>query len=368
MSTDEKVLVTNSGKQKADKNREAVLKSIRFEKPDYIPMSFVINTASWNAYPHEALFELMESHPFLFPDFIRPQAPFVPTHLNVAQKDKPYRDDWGCLWQTTMDGITGTVTGHPLDDWTKFGTYQIPDPKVCMGIGPVDWAKERSRIARLKEEGRLTMEGLRHGHTFLQISDIRGYENVIFDMQDEEPMLQVLLDEIVKFNTYIIQQYADMGVDILTYAEDLGMQCGPMLSPDNFREYILPCYQKMLRPAKEKGILVHMHSDGDIRTLAPMLLECGMDVLNLQDLVNGIGWIKENLAGRVCVELDIDRQKITPFGTEQEVDRLILEEVKELGSRQGGLMMVYGLYPGVPFKNVKALMDAMEKYAFYYAG
>ena len=28
--------------------------------------------------------------------------------------------------------------------------------------------------------------------------------------------------------------------------------------------------------------------------------------------------------------------------------------------------MVYGLYGGVPPENVKAVMDAMEKYAFYY--
>ena len=30
-------------------------------------------------------------------------------------------------------------------------------------------------------------------------------------------------------------------------------------------------------------------------------------------------------------------------------------------------MMIYGLYPGVPLENVRALMDAMEKYAAYYA-
>lgn len=347
-------------------NRDAVLKSIRFERPDFIPMIFSVQPSCWETYPQEALLELMESHPLLFPDFKRPELPYIPQYANVARKDEPYTDDWGCLWETTMNGITGTVTKHPLDSWDKFPNYQIPDPKKCMGIGAIDWAQEREHIAKLKREGQLTIKGLRHGHTFLQISDIRGYQNTIFDMQDEEPLIRDLLHKIVEFNTYIIQQYADMGVDVLTYAEDLGMQSGPMLSPGNFRDYILPCYQHMLRPAKEKGILVHMHSDGDIRTLAPMLMECGMDVLNLQDLVNGIDWIKQNLKGKVCIDLDIDRQLITPFGSPKEVDQLVLDEVKELGSKQGGLMMIYGLYPGVPLQNAKALMDAMEKYAFYY--
>ena len=76
--------------------------------------------------------------------------------------------------------------------------------------------------------------------------------------------------------------------------------------------------------------------------------------------------IKDNLKNKVCIELDVDRQKITTFGTPKDIDRLIREEVSTLGSREGGLMMVFGLYPGTPLENVKALMDAMEKYAFYF--
>ena len=51
----------------ACKHRETVLKAIRYEKPDYIPMNFVINLAYWNTCEHEALCDLMEAHPFLFP-------------------------------------------------------------------------------------------------------------------------------------------------------------------------------------------------------------------------------------------------------------------------------------------------------------
>jgi hypothetical protein len=87
----------------------------------------------------------------------------------------------------------------------------------------------------------------------------------------------------------------------------------------------------------------------------------------LQDLVNGLDWIAERLAGQVCIDLDIDRQSITPYGRPAQVDALVREAVEKLGSRQGGLMMIYGLYPGVPLENAKALMDAMERYTAYYA-
>jgi len=28
--------------------------------------------------------------------------------------------------------------------------------------------------------------------------------------------------------------------------------------------------------------------------------------------------------------------------------------------------MIYGLYPGIPLENIKAVMDAMERYAAFY--
>ena len=145
------------------------------------------------------------------------------------------------------------------------------------------------------------------------------------------------------------------------------MQIGPMLSPEHFKKYIKPSYRRIVRPAQEAGCVIHMHSDGDIRALVEDLIEVGFDVLNLQDLVNGIDWIKDNLAGKVCVDLDIDRQQITYGGTPEQIDALIREEVQKIGSKEGGLMMIYGLYPGVPLGNARALMDAMERYMGYFS-
>lgn len=121
-----------------------------------------------------------------------------------------------------------------------------------------------------------------------------------------------------------------------------------------------------MEPAFRKGIPIHMHSDGDIRLLTEALLSLPISVLNLQDLVNGLDWIKKNLCGRICIELDIDRQVITPYHSPKQIRELIRSEVTSLGSKQGGLMMIYGLYPGVPLENINSLMNAMEDYAFYY--
>ncbi len=348
---------------------ENYLKAVRFEKPDYIPMTFSINGACWHHYEQERLFELMEAHPFLFPNYRRPEGVYTPALGSNQRKDTPYTDDFGCIWTTTDDGITGTVTGHPLSDWDAFDEWKkhIPDPNKCMGIGAVDWEAEKKHIASDRLRGGLSARGLRHGHTFMQLCDIRGYENVLFDMTDGEPRFLELLDIVALFNQYIVDKYVSLGVGQMGYAEDLGMQSGPMVPPALFVKYLKPVYKRFMAPAVEKGLIVHMHSDGDIRTLADELVDSGVTILNLQDLVNGIDWIKEKYAGKICIDLDIDRQRVTRFGSPADVDALIREEVVKLGSKAGGLMMIYGMYPDIPLENAKALMDAMETYAMYYS-
>jgi uroporphyrinogen decarboxylase len=344
-----------------------LLKAIHFERPDYIPMTFHINDACYNAYPREALLDLMEEHRFLFPDFVRPLFPAQPDYLPNAHAACPYTDSFGCVWKTVMDGLTGTVVGHPLEDWEAFAHYKMPDPNTSNGLMNIDWDKERERIRYAKEAGNVIYGGLRHGHTFLQLCDLRGYENVLIDMLEEEPNLLALIEQLEQFNMALVNRYIDMGCEIITYAEDLGMGSGPMLSPALFRRYIKPSYERLMKPARDKNIVIHMHSDGDIRALIDDLIDDGINVINLQDLINGIDWIAERLAGKICVDLDIDRQQITTLGFPEQIDRLIYDEVTKIGRKEGGLTMIYGLYPGVPLKNIKALMDSMEKYAFHYS-
>ena len=347
-------------------DRQTLLKAIRFEKPDYIPMTFHINAACWNHYDQNALLDLMGAHPFLFPDFQRPAVPMELEFDANARADQPYTDDFGCVWQTAMDGIVGSVHTHPLADIGKYASYRFPDPEKSMGLGPVDWNAFEAEVARQKAMGLMTYGDLRHGHTFQQLCDIRGYMDALMDLSDEEPEVLDLLERLCRFNLAQINHFLKADVDIVRIPEDLGMQVGPMISPSLFREYIKPLYQRMLEPVRKAGKIIHMHSDGDIRSLVDDIIEGGVDIINLQDLVNGLDWIGEKFRGRTCVDLDIDRQKITPFGTPAEIDAHVRHCIETVGCPDGGLMMIYGLYPGVPLENVKALMDAMTKYACFY--
>ncbi len=342
---------------------ENTLRAIRFERPDHIPVTFWINPACWHHYPPDALRQLMAGHPLLFPSF----EPEPPALAPWERTGAPYIDAWGCTWETTEDGITGSVVRHPLANWGALESFAPPDPDKSNGMGPIDWSAIEKKVRQIRRKDEHAVGSLEHGHTFLRLSYLRGYERLLYDMADGAPQLRHLIEMVATFSLGIVQRYVDLGVTMMRYPEDLGMQRGPMLAPAHFRDYIKPVYERLMAPARQAGCLVHMHSDGDIRDLVNDLVVSGVDALNLQDLVNGIDWIAAHLKGRVCIDLDIDRQSITRFGRPAQIDALIREEIEKLGSPRGGLMMIYGLYPGVPLENVKALMDALERYATFYA-
>ncbi len=344
--------------------RMNLLKAIHFDHPDSIPMIFHVNDSCWHHYNNEELYCLMASHPVLFPDLSSFENTTNPEFPDYARKNHLFIDPWGCKWQTNDDGIIGAVIEHPLETWDEFEKYNPPDPGKTTHWSPINWGEAASSKSSVGFFKSLNSADIGHGHTFLKLIDIHGYENSILDMADEKPEILQLLDMITEFNLGLVNRYIKkVGVEFLGYAEDLGMEIGPMLSPSMFRKYILPAYKQILKPAADAGIITHMHSDGDLKTLHTDLLSLNLHILNLQDLVNGIDWIRDNLKGKICIDLDIDRQKITVNGTPAEIHELIDYEISQLNDPAGGLTMIYGLYPGVPVENITALMDAMEEHA-----
>jgi hypothetical protein len=104
-----------------------------------------------------------------------------------------------------------------------------------------------------------------------------------------------------------------------------------------------------------------MHTDGCIVPIIGDLIECGVGILNPQDLVNGLDNLARLAKGRVSMDLDVDRQSVTAFGTPDEIRRHIAECAERLGSPTGGLSMVYGAYGGTPVENVEAVLIGMQE-------
>jgi len=271
-------------------------------------------------------------------------------------------------WLFEYDGIEGQAVEHPLADWANFDGYQAPDPMRHSDreFDAYDWPKFRERIAEQRAAGKKTLGALVHGYFLMRLWYLRGFENLMIDIATDEPLLAELCEMLTRRNEAIVRQFIEAGVDVVHFGEDIGTQTASILSPAHFRKWIVPAYKRLMGPVKDAGLIVDTHSDGYILELVDMLLECGCDVLNPQDLCNGIDNIARTMKGRCCIKLDIDRQKIMPFGTRRDVRALIEEEVRKLGASEGGLQFICGIVPPTPAENVDALCEALEEFRTYW--
>ena len=341
-----------------------LLKTVHFDFPSYIPVIFHINLACWDHYDRQVLADLVRLHPHLFPSGV---PDFVVQHKEVPYEEwcdsrHLWTDPWVCVWQTTMSGFVGTVVHHPIENLASIDTYSAPDPDKTTHWYPVTWKKGESPTGgSIGFFDCLPSGEIGHGHTFLKLIDILGYEKAIYALYDEPKELHTLLDMITEFNLGLVErfiEYAD--VKWMGYAEDLGMQIGPMLSPDLFARHILPAYERIMRPAAEHGCIIHMHSDGDVRDLMPLLRTLPINVFNIQDTVNTVDWIAQNLKGKVAIDLDIDRQNITQQDDANKARAYLSEVMQKMYDPAGGLIITYGLYPGTPVNIIGMMMDFFE--------
>ncbi|NLG26123.1 MAG: hypothetical protein GX558_12255 [Clostridiales bacterium] len=342
--------------------RENYLRNARFQRPEWIPVSVHINESMWTRYGAE-LSEVIARHPALFPGGPRDAARLLPYDRETFfDTGKTRRDAWGCLWGYPVDGMDGIVVEEPLADWANFDDYRFPDPETENDRQPRDWAAEARAIALRRGAGRLTYGSLAHGFMLLRITYLRGFENAMLDFMDDEPNLARLIRGIEAHSRHIVSRYLGMGVDVMEFPEDLGTQQSLIVSPATMRKWILPVYRRLMEPVRRAGCLVGFHSDGRVLEILGELIDAGVDIVNPQDLVNGIDDLAREVKGRACIRLDVDRQKIIPFGTRREIEELIEEEVRKLGSPEGGLEMIVGVYPPTPPENLDALCQALTKY------
>jgi uroporphyrinogen decarboxylase len=337
--------------------RANFLRNASLEGHTHIPALIAISGASWLEDP-DGLRAVTTRYPQLFPEGGKEPPPSETLRAAIGERV----DEWGCRWRYDLPGLDGIVIEEPLSEWDNLRKWQPPEPSL----------PDQATLDALKADqdaNRLAIGSVgEHGFFFMRLYYLRGFENLMIDVATEDPRLDELVTTIEGYHAPITQAYVRTGVDLLAFADDLGTQKACMLSPAQFRRWLLPTYRRLFAPARQAGIHVYLHADGYFIDVAEPLLETGVSIVNPQDLVNGIGPIAETFKGRACILLDVDRQTILPYGSQSDVRDLIREEVLALGSPAGGLAFVAGIYPPTPAANVEALCRALMEHRTYWAG
>jgi hypothetical protein len=333
---------------------------MRFERPAWIPATVSILPATW--FKHgEALEAVVLRHPKLFPTY-RPGG-FKKIGLDRSYKKGRWTDAWGVVWDNLVEGMAAipVESEAPLRDWATLDRYHPPDPlRVDDHGNPVDWERRAQGVVRAKQNGGLAAGGMIHGFMYMRLFYLRGFENFMMDVATRDPRLGRLIEMVLKHNVALVDKYLEIGVEILHAGDDLGMQTSLPISPADWRRYLKPCFAAIFGPCRDRGVYGYLHTDGHILEIIPDLAECGVNVINPQIRANGLEGLVRVAKGKVCINLDLDRQ-LFPFATPEEVRAHVREAKQALHLPEGGLMLTAECAPDVPLKNIEAICQAIEE-------
>lgn len=328
--------------------KDDYLKIVNRQGNGFIFSRVIVNSVIWERNP--AYFEKIKSE---VPNISFEMAKKIPQRA----EENIWVDKWGCKWHYPGQYLDGLVIESPLNDWDKFENYNLPDPEDYF-----DWDSLSENVKRAREQNITAEVSIEHGFLFLKLTYLRGFENFMFDIADNKKELYKLRDRIVEYWIQVVTRIIECGVDKIVFADDLGLQKSLPVKPAKWREFLKPAFGKIFKLCKENNVIVYLHTDGYVVDIIPDLIEAGVDILNVQDFVNGLDAIAHSAKGKVCIDLDIDRTKLTTFGKPEEIETHIYNCIKTLGSREGGLTAVYGAYPPTPPENITQVAVSLNKY------
>jgi len=172
---------------------------------------------------------------------------------------------------------------------------------------------------------------------------LAGMEKLLVDMMLETEYVVPLFEACAEFQTQIGLRLIEKGVDAIWFGDDFGTQQSLIMDQETFRTQLKPVYTKMIDrfKASNPDIIPILHCDGAVAELLDDIREIGFEIFNPvqpgvpghlpEDMKNGFG-------NKFAFWGAIDQQDLLPNGTDEELEKDIIEKISILG--EGGGYMI----------------------------
>jgi hypothetical protein len=264
-----------------------------------------------------------------------------------------YTDAWGCTWQVAQRGVIGEVKEPPRADWSALARYRPPwellDEADLSGVNRS--CAEATRFVKVGTETR----------PFERMQFLRGSEALLVDLAYGAREVLALMRMLHDFFCREMRMWAATDVDGVAFMDDWGTQTALLISPRMWRDLFKPLYRDYCAILHEKGKYAFFHSDGHIAAIYPDLIEIGIDAINSQLFCMDIEELGNRFSGRVTFWGEIDRQRILPFGTPEEVRAAVRRVRRALDRGRGGVIAQCEWGVNDPAENIAAVFEEWEK-------
>ena len=272
-------------------------------------------------------------------------------------------DEWGCgAYPVGFYHFTKAVC--PMENFTAVEEVEkYPFPKR----DPIA-EKIRQDVQSIQVRGLAAVSQYECG-TFEQAHALIGMEQLLSNMYIHPDMVRRLFDRISDVKARIAAAYVKAGVDVLFIGDDIGIQQGPLMAPEMWREFLIPPLKKIIDHARSvrADIPIAYHSCGYVDFAVGALIEAGIDILqSVQPEANDLARLKETYGGSIAFWGGVGSQSTMSHGGPEDVKAEVKKCMETLG-RDGGYILspAHFVEPESPLENIDAFVAAAEECGYY---
>ena len=223
---------------------------------------------------------------------------------------KTYTDVWGVRRRITTE-LLPYAFSHPLQAMEKLRDFRVPDPRK----DPV--LKAVRKVARRFKGRRAVMFVGRA--VFAASWYLCGMQRLLESYLLEPEFAKALGRMVVDYNRELHLLVIAEGADLIVLGDDYAHKTGTIMSPAQFREFVLPGLGEVVQNIKSHGAYCVKHTDGNIWAILDDIVNTGVD--GIGPLEPGAGMdlaeVKRAVGQRVCVVGNVDVDLLCRGSTEQ---------------------------------------------------
>ena len=349
---------------------------------------------------------------------LEPRAPYLHTYKFTAVDGslKEVSEDEFWIWRAPYgidvempkyveiiereDGFLGYAEGRPFGKIPKTGYYfwglghALADVKTVEDLKKYNWDAGKVsdsviEILRKKAEylykntdyalvnpfmgSPVALGAFRGLHAGGQT--LRGWEKWFVDLRFRKPLAESILDHIFEVMSYNIKRLINavgeyIQVQVIAY-DDMGMETGPQISVETFREFYKHRYEELIGYVKKHSkAFTFLHSDGSIFPLIKEFIDIGLDIINPVQ-ISAKGMEPERFKKEYGEQITFwgaaaDNQHVLPFAKPEELKEHVKGLIR-IFAPGGGFVFanIHNIQPGVPPENIVTMFKTAYEYGRY---
>jgi uroporphyrinogen-III decarboxylase len=275
-----------------------------------------------------------------------------------------HRDGRGITMRDRRDG--GSMPewlDYPVkidDDWERLKAERLRPTEL--GRVAQDWDAFRTRLA---QTGEAVQVGVFPYGVFGTPRDLLGVEELLVSFYTRPALIHDMMSHLTTVWIAVWEQVAaQVHIDHIHIWEDMSGKTGSLISPRMVREFMMPCYDRIVDFARANGVrIISVDTDGDCRQLIPVMMEHGVNMMFPFEVQAGNDVrVFRKLYPTLGMMGGLDKRALA--GTKADID---IEVEKAATMVQAGRYIPnfdHLIPPDVPWDNFRYAAEQMRKVCF----